>query len=63
MGNNKAEAAVSSRSKQNYDIHINHRIIILQAYLLVMKISGNYMLEGNVSRSVFYFFILYLIVY
>jgi hypothetical protein len=63
MGNNKAEAAVTSRSKQNYDIHINHRIIILQAYLLVMKISGNYMLEGNLSRSVFYFFILYLIVY
>ena len=57
MGNNRAEAVLTSRSKQNY-IHINYRITILQT-----EISDSYMLEGNVTRSIFYFFILHLIVY
>lgn len=57
MGNNRAEAALTSRPKQNY-IHINYIITILQT-----EISDSYMLEGNVTRSIFYFFILHLIVY
>jgi hypothetical protein len=56
MGNNKAEAAVTSRSKQNY-IHINYRII------LHTEMSDSYTLQENVTRSTFYFFILHLIVY
>jgi len=57
MGKNRAEVAVTSRSKENY-IHINYRITILRT-----EISDSYMLEGNVTGSIFYFFILHLIVY
>jgi hypothetical protein len=47
MGRDKAEAAASSRSKQNWYINISYSLIILQAELLATEINCGYMFKGN----------------